>query len=472
MASFFPRKRTEWRVISASQSTQNRIFKSEPAARKYADELRAGGLAAVRVNAQETTAWLVRVRCKGAPNFSKTFDRRADAEAWAREKEGEIATRQFVDHRSADRTTLGALLLRYERDCLSHLDEHHPDRSRARKLARHAMALLPLSSLARSDIASYRDARLKQVKGTTVLKEIELISRVIHLAKREWGVHLPENPASGQLVTRPKPQPGDERDRRLHDRHSATPKPLEPSHLRGTAGTVSEFVAPAAASGSLDRPEQGGWVVADWVLVWMQLPQTEEQVLLRACRYAHWFQPQKANVSAERLRERAWRAARRPSIKARNRRNGRLWAIVSFAVETAMRRGELLKLRWEYVHLERGYLDLPGSITKNKKRRLVPLTLRALRILRTQPREGDRVFPITEDTLDQAFVRARQRAASMDLRFHDLRHEATSRLFERTTLRESEIGRVTGHQDPRTLQRYHHTRADDFVERFRASFTR
>jgi hypothetical protein len=139
LASFHPRKRTEWRVISASQSTQNRIFKSEPAARKYADELRAGGLAAVRVNAQETTAWLVRVRCKGARNFAKTFDRRADAEAWAREKEGEIATRRFVDHRSADRTTLGALLLRYERDCLSHLDEHHPDRSRARKLARHAM---------------------------------------------------------------------------------------------------------------------------------------------------------------------------------------------------------------------------------------------------------------------------------------------------------------------------------------------
>ena len=106
MASFHPRKRTEWRVISASQLTQNRIFKSESTTRNYVDGPRAGGLATVRVNAHETTAWLVRVRCKGAPSFSKTFDRRADAEAWAREKEGEIAQRQFVDHRSANRTTL------------------------------------------------------------------------------------------------------------------------------------------------------------------------------------------------------------------------------------------------------------------------------------------------------------------------------------------------------------------------------
>lgn len=74
--------------------------------------------------------------------------------------------------------------------------------------------------------------------------------------------------------------------------------------------------------------------------------------------------------------------------------------------------------------------------------------------------------------MDQAFVRARQRAGAPDLRFHDLRHEATNRLFERTTLRESEIGFVTGHCDPRMLQRYYNKRAGDIVARFHASFTR
>lgn len=345
------------------------------------------------------------------------------------------------------------------------------------------MALLPLSSLTRADIANYRDARLRQVKGTTVRKEIELISRVVQLARREWGIHLAENPASDQLVTRPKPQPGDERDRRLLERHAATPQALEPSHRRRSAqaarlaaGSVQSGsscgpdVAPGMGGSTATRKE--GWVVPNWVVTWMQLPQTEEQALLRACRYPHWFQPHKACVGEHRLRERAARSARQVKMKARHRRNGRFWAVVGFAMETAMRRGELLKLRWEHVDLELGCLDLPGSITKNNRPRLVPLTVRALRILRTQPRAGDGVFPITEETLDQAFVRARQRAGAPDLRFHDLRHEATSRLFERTTLRESEIGFVTRHCDPRMLQRYYNKRAGDIVARFHASFTR
>lgn len=142
MASFHPRKRTEWRVVSASQPARNRVFKSGPAEREYACQLLAAGVAAVRPTAHESTAWLVRVCCKGAPNLSKTFDRKADAEARAREREGEIAKRQFVDYRTAERTTLAALLTRYEGEHWSGRDYHHPDRSRARKLATQSFALV------------------------------------------------------------------------------------------------------------------------------------------------------------------------------------------------------------------------------------------------------------------------------------------------------------------------------------------
>lgn len=120
MASFYPRKRIEWCVSSAAQPARNRVFKSEPAARKYAVELQGASLAGVRGKARVTTAWLVRVRYKGAPDFSKTFDRKSDAEAWTRDKEREIVRRQFMDFHVADRTTLGELLVRYEKNHLSH----------------------------------------------------------------------------------------------------------------------------------------------------------------------------------------------------------------------------------------------------------------------------------------------------------------------------------------------------------------
>ena len=78
--------------------------------------------------------------------------------------------------------------------------------------------------------------------------------------------------------------------------------------------------------------------------------------------------------------------------------------------------------------------------------RIVPLSLRAIRILQTQAQTSDFVFPFTVDMVKEAFKRARARADATDLRLHDLRHEATSRLFERTTLRES--GSVTSRGTP------------------------
>ncbi len=97
-----------------------------------------------------------------------------------------------------------------------------------------------------------------------------------------------------------------------------------------------------------------------------------------------------------------------------------------------MRRGELCKLKWSDVHLEDGYLMLKGAITKNRKSRIVPLSLRAKRILATQPKRSAFVFAVTPEAIKSAFRRARARVGIVDLRKHDLRHEATSRLFVET----------------------------------------
>ena len=144
-------------------------------------------------------------------------------------------------------------------------------------------------------------------------------------------------------------------------------------------------------------------------------------------------------------------------------KNPWLEAIVLLAVETAMRRGELLSLEWEFVRTETRTCFLP--ITKNGSSREVPLSPTAHRILRDIPRSLDgRVFPLTATALRGLWSRAIKRAGLSDLRFHDLRHEATSRFFEKG-LNVMEVAAITGHKDLRMLQRYTHLRAEDLAKK-------
>ncbi len=121
-----------------------------------------------------------------------------------------------------------------------------------------------------------------------------------------------------------------------------------------------------------------------------------------------------------------------------------LVALIRRAVETAMRRGEFCALRWEPVDLPACTAHLPH--TKNGQARDVPLSGRAFGALRALPRRIDgRVFGLRPDRVTQAFERAAGRAGLDGVRFHDLRHEATSRLAD--VLQAHELAKVTGHRD-------------------------
>ncbi len=138
-------------------------------------------------------------------------------------------------------------------------------------------------------------------------------------------------------------------------------------------------------------------------------------------------------------------------------------SVVLFAIETGMRRGEILSLTWQHVHLDKRYVHLPD--TKNGDSRNVPLSPLALELLRELPRNirGDQVvFPLHYEALKSAWRRACTKASIANLRFHDLRHEATSRFFEKG-LNVMEVAAITGHKDLRTLQRYTHLRAEDLA---------
>jgi integrase len=456
------RKRTPWHLILEDVS-RTKIYPTRKQAEGDHDAYYAQGLMGLRVEPAPGGSWEARVRSKGAPQLIKTFRLKSEAVQWVKEREGEIAKRQYVDYSGADRNTLGDLLTRYDRERLAGRSSEDADKSRIRTLCGHPIAQLRMSALQSCDICAYREERKKLVKGATVTKELELICRVISIARAEWGVHLPFNPASGRLVPRPAKEPGDERTRRLATHHAATVPAQAPA---------TENAGSGEPPGGKSRRKRADDVFendpeTDELL---KLPQSEKQALLRACRYPHWYTQRKRDVTAATQKARARRQTAVVPVKARKRPGCRIWALTSFAIETAMRRGELCKLRWSHVNLHKGYLDLPWTITKNRKPRIVPLSLRALRILRTQPRTCELVFDTNPNTIKLAFRRARQRAASGDLRFHDLRHEATSSLFERTNLRANEIGHITGHTDPRMLNRYYNLRPEEFVQRFRESF--
>ena len=146
--------------------------------------------------------------------------------------------------------------------------------------------------------------------------------------------------------------------------------------------------------------------------------------------------------------------------------------LVLLALETAMRREELVSLTWGQVDFQRRTATLFASGTKNQTARTIPLSPRALEIFRDlQLARGektapvDRLFDFHPDAVTKSMNRACKKAGLADLRFHDLRHEATSRLFENTDLDLMEIRAITGHKSLQMLARYSHLRMDRLADR-------
>jgi integrase len=156
--------------------------------------------------------------------------------------------------------------------------------------------------------------------------------------------------------------------------------------------------------------------------------------------------------------------------------------IVELAIETGMRQSEILGMRWENIDFIKKTIFLAN--TKNGESRNVPLSTRATSALNLLPRsiEGGLVFSISQDRLIRTFQRACVvgKAQYLDdcleantqpadlflenLRFHDLRHEATTRFFE-LGLDMMEVASISGHKSLSMLKRYTHLRAEDLVRK-------
>ncbi len=131
--------------------------------------------------------------------------------------------------------------------------------------------------------------------------------------------------------------------------------------------------------------------------------------------------------------------------------------VIVLAIHTAMRRGEILALRSEWIDEERRCALLPAEATKSAYPRAVPLTEAAMQILHAQPHRDGTIFPVSANAIRKAFFeRVVVRAGIADLHFHDLRHEALSRYAEAGRFTLLDLAQISGHRDLRMLQRYTH----------------
>ena len=194
--------------------------------------------------------------------------------------------------------------------------------------------------------------------------------------------------------------------------------------------------------------------------------------------------------SDEESRIRAVLAGEKPAARERAlelRWQGALECVFDLAIESGMRMAEIYTLTKAQISISDRTVFLKR--TKNGEKRQVPLTTPAIKAIQRYEKQvakgmrgmegfqfdGGRFFPWWDGTIDdnvlrkvtaklsQQFARIFEAAGCPDLRFHDLRHEATSRFFERTKLSDIEISRITGHKDPRVLRRYSNLRGSDLA---------
>ncbi|WP_062626775.1 site-specific integrase [Ferriphaselus amnicola] len=150
--------------------------------------------------------------------------------------------------------------------------------------------------------------------------------------------------------------------------------------------------------------------------------------------------------------------------------SGEARSIFILAVETSMRRSELMGAEWRNINLKTGPLVLEDS--KNGESRIVPLSSQALKELRAlhklqsvgkhgQPRiPQGKVFSITLGQLRSKWERARKEINAADLHFHDIRHESISRAFEKG-LNVIEAAVLSGHKTISMLKRYANLHHED-----------
>lgn len=165
------------------------------------------------------------------------------------------------------------------------------------------------------------------------------------------------------------------------------------------------------------------------------------------------------------------------ALDAGKKRNGQHWKLlIDLALETAARQSELILATWSEMDLDNFLWNIPKEHTKAKTPRSVPLSQKACTIIEKlkelQSTNSPRLFHCFKDGLaiSMAFFFLMKKLNIQDLRFHDLRHEAISRMvLYRRQLAVYEIMKIVGHKSIDMLHRYANLRPEEMIARFRMS---
>ena len=320
------------------------------------------------------------VRRRGYEEQTRTFTTKKEAQSWAINVESEMVRAVFVSRVEAERTMLCEVIERYILEVCPKHKGCYSETLRLRALARHSLGRRFIATLKPLDFARYRDERLKIRMPGTVQRELALVSAVIEVGRREWGLNI-ANPIS--MIS--KPTVKNARERRLSS--------------------------------------------------------AEESLLLAV------FDKETREANGQ--------------LSAGEVRNIWIKPLFLLALETAMRRGELLSLKWENVDLAKQVAFLPDK--KDGDSRSVPLSKAAVGLLQALPRSiNGRVFGTTADAVKKSFSRAVERAGLVDFHFHNTRHEATTRLGRKLP-NIIELARVTGHRAVNMRKRYYNITAEELA---------
>jgi integrase len=323
------------------------------------------GLAKMAAPKKEGSVWRHRIMVKGK-RVSGTFTTKAAALAWEAEQRIQIVEGDS----SGNGKTLRDALEKYELEVSKKKRSYANEAKRIAFFCATDLADKKVAEVKPADVAAWRDSRLRKVKSSSVNRDMNLLSHVFTVAKREWG-WIKDVPTKD--VERPKDPP--HRDRRI----------------------------------------------------------SEEEIDL-ICLQLGWDR----KIPGE------------PVTKQH-----RVALAFLFAIETAMRAGEICSLKKGDVQGRVARLHM----TKNGRPRDVPLSPQALAIWKLVP--GG--FDLSSAILDALFRKARKNAGIEGLTFHDTRHEAITRLAQKLDV--LDLARMVGHTNINQLRTYYNATAEDIAAR-------
>ncbi|WP_089162924.1 tyrosine-type recombinase/integrase [Caballeronia sordidicola] len=339
---------------------------------------------------QRGAYWRAEVRRRGYKPIYRSFDTKQRAQQWARRVESEIDSGSYIDRTEAERTTLREALERYRREIVPEKRHPYQENRRIQRWIDNQLSHRTLANLRGADFAKYRDERRAAGRAeNTIRLELQVVSHLFEIARKEWGMEALANP----LKNIRKPSGSQARDRRLY------------------AGEFEKLYALLSGSGNP-------------------------------------------------------------------------WAAPAFelAIETSLRQGALFSVQWEWLDLRNRLLRFPpnarGADNKGVPA-VLPLSNRAITVFRhlaaiaegpdtrasrswcgpadaTPEKLTGRVLGTSVNAVICVWKRTLKKASAVDptlrdLRWHDLRHEAASRFFEKG-LHPIEVASLTGHRSIQMLK--------------------